>query len=134
MKSIKILNIRGFNFSPRFECEFKDGNLTICDRKEEDCKNNEYLVNFFGKNINVTAIVGENGTGKSRILKLLYTLFDKSHQYDDNLVLIKNKECRNSFAIFYDDKSKEYSYIGDNSRLKCKKKIDKFSNDTTFAF
>ena len=35
-------------------------------------KNNEYLENFFGKNINVTAIVGENGSGKSNLLDLIY--------------------------------------------------------------
>ncbi len=70
----KYKNIRnqGFNFSPRFECEFDGKNLTICDKKKKECKNNEYLENFFGKNINVTAIVGENGSGKSNLLNLLF--------------------------------------------------------------
>ena len=67
--SYKNIKNQGFNFSPRFECEFKNGNLTICDKKKKECKNNEYLENFFGENINVTAIVGENGSGKSSLVK-----------------------------------------------------------------
>ena len=72
VEEYKNIRNQGFNFSPRFECEFKDGVLTICDKKKKECKNNEYLENFFGKNINVTAIVGENGSGKSNLLNLLF--------------------------------------------------------------
>ncbi|WP_419672988.1 ATP-binding cassette domain-containing protein [Aliarcobacter butzleri] len=38
-------------------------NLTITEDKD--------YVSIFPKNINVTAIVGENGSGKSSILKIL---------------------------------------------------------------
>ena len=64
---------QGFDFSPRFECKYKDGNLTICDKEKKESKDNEYLENFFGDKINVTAIVGENGSGKSNILEMLFT-------------------------------------------------------------
>ncbi|PUE63693.1 AAA family ATPase [Arcobacter caeni] len=74
VEEYKNIKNQGFNFSPRFECEYKDGNLTICDKKKKECKDNEYLENFFGENINVTAIVGENGTGKSNVFEIIITL------------------------------------------------------------
>jgi ABC-type multidrug transport system ATPase subunit len=74
VEEYKNIRNQGFNFSHRFECEFKDGVLTICDKKKNECKDNEYLENFFGDNINVTAIVGENGSGKSSILEALYLM------------------------------------------------------------
>ena len=46
VEEYKNIKNQGFNFSPRFECEFKDGNLTICDKKRKECKNNDYLENF----------------------------------------------------------------------------------------
>ena len=73
VENYKNIKNQGFNFSPRFECEFKDGVLTICDKKKKECKNNEYLENFFGKNINITTIVGENGTGKSNVFEIIIT-------------------------------------------------------------
>lgn len=74
VEEYKNIRNQGFNFSPRFECEYRDGNLTICDKKKKECKDNEYLKNFFGNNINITAIVGENGSGKSSILEALYLI------------------------------------------------------------
>jgi predicted ATPase len=79
VKEYKNIKNQGFNFSPRFECEFKDGVLTICDKKKKECKNNEYLENFFGKNINITAIVGENGSGKTSILERILDFFIESN-------------------------------------------------------
>ncbi|MBS4069357.1 MAG: AAA family ATPase [Sulfurimonas sp.] len=61
----KNIKNQGFNFSPRFTCKYEDGKLTI-DKKEH--------VSIFPDNINVTAIVGENGSGKSSIYKLILML------------------------------------------------------------
>lgn len=59
VKEYKNIRNQGFNFSPRFTCKYEDGKLTI-DKKEH--------VSIFPENINVTAIVGENGSGKSSVL------------------------------------------------------------------
>lgn len=61
----KNIKNQGFNFLPRFTCKYDEASkeLTI-DKKEH--------VSIFPENINVTAIVGENGSGKSNILNLIF--------------------------------------------------------------
>jgi len=66
VKDYKNIHNQGFNFSPKFHCEYdKDTNELTID------ENDDYIENFFGDNINVTAIVGKNGSGKSSVLEYL---------------------------------------------------------------
>lgn len=61
VEEYKNIKNQGFNFSPRFTCKYENGELTIEEKKD--------YVSIFPENINVTAIVGENGSGKSSILE-----------------------------------------------------------------
>ena len=61
----KNIKKQGFNFSPRFECEYDE------DTKELTIEEKKDYVSIFPDNINVTAIVGENGSGKSSLAELL---------------------------------------------------------------
>ncbi len=67
VEEYKNIKQQGFNFSPRFRCEYDEekNELEIIDK---DKTGEFYSKNFFGDNINVTAIVGENGSGKSSLL------------------------------------------------------------------
>ncbi|MDK9694653.1 MAG: ATP-binding protein [Sulfurimonas sp.] len=72
VEEYKNIRNQGFNFSPRFTCKYEDGELKIIDKEKTK---EPYLKNFFGKNVNVTAIVGENGSGKSSLFEKLYSSF-----------------------------------------------------------
>ncbi|MCV6606591.1 MAG: ATP-binding protein [Campylobacterales bacterium] len=68
IEKYKNIENQGFNFSPRFKCVFDGKNLKITDKEKTK---EPYPKNFFGDNINITAIVGKNGSGKSSILELM---------------------------------------------------------------
>ncbi len=71
VEDYKNIYKQGFNFSPRFDCKYENDELTIVDKEETG---EAYLKNFFGDDINVTAIVGKNGSGKSSLIKLIFLL------------------------------------------------------------
>jgi predicted ATP-binding protein involved in virulence len=74
VEDYKNIHKQGFNFSPNFDVEFTPvyENKKLSDKSELKITPKENpLKDFFGKNINVTAIVGENGSGKSSLLELL---------------------------------------------------------------
>jgi predicted ATPase len=67
VEDYKNIHKQGFNFSGRFKCDFDGENLTIEENKD--------YVHIFPENINLTAIVGENGSGKSSLFEKLYSPF-----------------------------------------------------------
>lgn len=66
--SFKNIKNQGFNLSSKYNVLFdlNDKNIEVNKNKNID--------DLFGNNINITAIIGKNGTGKSNIIKLLYKL------------------------------------------------------------
>ncbi|MFX4239579.1 AAA family ATPase [Aliarcobacter butzleri] len=90
VEKYKNIEKQGFNFSPRFRCEYDEekNELEIIDKDETG---EFYPKKFFGDNINVTAIVGENGSGKSSIFEIIKKLHNTGY--------ISNNDY--SFCIFY---------------------------------
>ena len=98
VEDYKNIYHQGFNFSPRFECKYENNELTIIEKKED-----EYIKDFFGENINVTAIVGKNGSGKTRLLKYFLKLYDYLPHHDE-FYNEGAKKVKNFICVFFDTK------------------------------
>lgn len=101
VEEYKNIKNQGFNFSPRFECEFfpeyekdADGKKKLKDNCKLEIKLKDHI-SIFPENINITAIVGENGSGKSSILKSL-----NSYRTDDKLKVTILK-IENKLILFH---------------------------------
>lgn len=104
VEEYKNIKNQGFNFSPRFVCKFDGKNLTITEDKD--------YISIFPENINVTAVVGENGSGKSSLYELLFNLIHN--------VEIQNPNSLN-FIVTFDKKENQY-FI--NNFINNKKNLD----------
>jgi predicted ATP-dependent endonuclease of OLD family len=103
VEDYKNIQKQGFNFSPRFRCEFKSGILSINE-------NIDYM-SIFPDNINVTIIVGENGSGKSSLLNFIleqneysglfiFKVKDELLIFDKNIMHIDfNIECNYKYVL-----------------------------------
>lgn len=113
VEDYKNIHKQGFNFSPRFRCEYD------ADKKELTINENKDYINIFPDNINVTAIVGENGSGKSSIIELLQHLIflnpQEKEAWDkvENKIKDLNKNLPTNFILVFFDKyeDKKLKYI-----------------------
>ncbi|WP_418180775.1 AAA family ATPase [Aliarcobacter lanthieri] len=74
VEEYRNINRQGFNFSSKFKCKFKDEydeNNKLKNNCELSIEENNNFINIFPDNINITAIVGENGSGKSNLINCL---------------------------------------------------------------
>ncbi|CAA6814091.1 MAG: Unknown protein [uncultured Sulfurovum sp.] len=116
VEDYKNIQKQGFNFSPRFECEYVDNELTIIEKKED-----EYIKDFFGENINVTAIVGKNGSGKSSVLNFVRLFLEEKYRIEKKAILIFHNR-KNEFIPF------TLNYGNDLLKFKSKD-IENYNND-----
>ncbi|WP_375724857.1 ATP-binding protein [Arcobacter sp. KX21116] len=124
VEDYKNIKKQGFNFSPRFKCEYDDKNekLEIIDKEETG---EFYPKNFFGNNINITAIVGENGSGKSSIGEYLFYKNDDGVNknyiliyYRDNILIIdKYRDINIKTCIKYELSNERISYNSTNIKM-----------------
>ncbi|MCT7547977.1 ATP-binding protein [Aliarcobacter butzleri] len=87
VEEYKNIEKQGFNFSPRFRCEYDE------EKNELTINENKDYVNIFPDNINITAIVGENGSGKTTLIRCLVNNFminKKIVCFSNNSILINS--------------------------------------------
>jgi len=105
VEDYKNIKQQGFNFSPRFECKFHDKydeNNKLKDNCKLEIKPKKYQ-SIFPDNINITAIVGENGSGKSNLLSILrmLELIEEDLQSSElNLIIVYRDNTKNLNSYF----------------------------------
>ncbi len=116
VEDYKNIKKQGFNFSPRFNCEYdeKNNELTIDENKD--------FVQIFPDNINITAIVGENGSGKTSLISYLGIL---SKSISGNIFVCTLTENKILEVQLYN----EINDIQINNRIFYKYKVKKFKKD-----
>ena len=67
VEEYKNIKNQGFNFSPRFEFHYDKDSKKLTKVRDESTT----YKSIFPNNINITAIVGENGSGKSSLFEVL---------------------------------------------------------------
>ena len=70
VEKYKNIKNQGFNFSPRFKFHYDKDSKKLTKVRDESTN----YKSIFPDNINVTAIVGENGSGKSTICGDIYAI------------------------------------------------------------
>ena len=120
VEDYKNIKRQGFNFSPRFDCKFyneynDEGKLK--DNCKLEINPKEHIENFFGNNINVTAIVGKNGSGKSSVLNKIreyfliysfYIYFDSSTEIIYTLYNYPNINIKNNTKFKYKKREEDF--------------------------
>jgi len=105
VEEYKNIKRQGFNFSSRFRCEYnyEINQLTIKEKTNE-------VNSLFGKRLNISAIVGENGSGKSTIIELVsFFRFERIQRLfkDKQIVLIY---CINEKLFIPNSKTTAFSH------------------------
>lgn len=145
VEDYKNIKKQGFNFSSKYECEFnpiyeKDENniIKISEKSELIVKEKKnQLKNIFESNISITAIIGQNGSGKSSIFE--YLLSKKANSnislsqdfddeldniiwiYDSNLEKVIKLDQKNlintEIILFNEDADSKLYYNGYNTNI-----------------
>ncbi len=116
VEDYKNIKRQGFNSSPRFRCEFKaeyDENNKLKDDCELIIDENKDYVSILPDNINITAIVGENGSGKSSIFEIILTEYETIKTNIFILIFVDNKlqYISNNIKLKEFIKLKDYNFF-----------------------
>ena len=96
IKNHRSISNQGFHFTNEYKYSFNPNTNTLTRTK-----NDEYITDFYDENINITAIVGKNGAGKTTILSSIMECFDFDINYGASYSngAEKNKVTRKELQI-----------------------------------
>lgn len=77
---------QGINLSSKYNFSY---NIVSEKLKVTDSLNEKYVDDFFGKNIDVTAIVGQNGAGKTSLLRFIQSIRSGDMIYEDCVIVFE---------------------------------------------
>jgi len=122
IEDYKNIKRQGFTFSPKFDCKYDPETNTLEIKEKKD------YVNIFPDNINVTAIVGKNGAGKSSVLEFLNKILNINDQNDIKKYILIYFE-KNQLYIYLNfkiNKMKVKNYTSHQLNFNFKKLISRF--------
>lgn len=95
-----------FNFTSKYDFHYdnRNGKLEFKDQSKD------YVDNFFGNQIELTAIVGENGVGKTTLMEFIMTL-SKDNLIQTNCIIV----CEQVNT----EKTELIAYYTDNIECNC---------------
>lgn len=117
----KIIVNEGFNFSAeiRFDYDRHDQILKVS-------RNGNYIPDFFNGNMtrkeltkvtNITAIVGQNGTGKSTLLEYIKTFLTRGRLNKDSIAIFKSNDTGKYYIYLPIDDTREIQVVAENIKF-----------------
>lgn len=129
VEDYKNIKQQGFNFSPRFTCKYDEASKELTIDENKDC-----LENFFGENINITAIVGENGSGKSSIIDLILDLDGAFTTEKKLLFVVKDSKDLKCYILNITNNITSDIPLERINRTRSEKPSARYSIDLTLSF
>lgn len=102
MENFSCYHNANINFSEKYYFYYDIDNNTL---KINEKPNKRYINNFFGENVDLTAVVGQNGSGKTTLLKLIMQIlnndFNNSKIQNLKFIIAFEKENNGNELIAY---------------------------------
>jgi predicted ATP-dependent endonuclease of OLD family len=128
IKEFKKIKNQNLNFGSEYIFDYSEERKILSIQKNELYINGHYKTNEneFAEILNVTSIIGQNGTGKTTILEFFRTFFNNETNLTKEVIIaIKNEE---GFSIYHTE-SLSFELEEPNSNFKIKQ-IKKFEDIT----